>query len=169
MGALATLVNGNAFDFSSIKISLSADPVSIDFEKVIAITYEHELRPEELRGQGPRPLYDTTGTYSTSASMTMYLGDWHIFRRLLVAQATQPGGYMQKRFLISVSYAEHGEETITDTLRGCRVTKVGKAYRRSNDPLMVDIALYVAGVIENGDEPVIQGFGGLIGSLAAGL
>lgn len=167
MADLATLVNGNAFDYSSIKITM-ADPVPIEFERVVAINYEHSLDPDELRGQGPKPLADTTGTYTTRASMSMYLGDWYIFRKLLTAMVTQSGGFMQKRFQVIVSYAEAGEQAVTDTLRGCRVIKTSKAYRRSNDALMVDIDLYVAEILEDGDEAVSQGFDNLIANLATG-
>lgn len=167
MAELATMINGNAFDYSSIKITL-ADPAPIEFERITSISYEHSLDPDELRGQGPKPLADTTGTYTTRASMSMYLGDWHTFRKMLMALVTQRGGWMQKRFQVVVSYAESGEQSVTDTLRGCRVIRASKAYRRGNDALMVDVDLYVAEILEDGDEAVSQGFDDLIANLATG-
>ncbi len=167
MGALSTLINGHAFDFSSIKLSFSATPVSVEIE-ALAINYQHALEPEELRGQGPMPLYDTTGIYSSSASLEMYLSEWRALRKNLAA-APGAGGYMQKRFDITVNYAESGETAVEDTLRGCRVIRAGKAYRRSTEPLTVSIDLYVRQVLEDGVSAVEAGFGELISGLTGGL
>lgn len=163
MAALGAMVNGNAFDFSSITLSVTAG-ASLEVEAV-GITYQHALEPEELRGHGPQALYDTTGTYKASGSLELYLSEWRILRARL-ALVPGSGGYMQKRFDVIVAYGEAGEMTVTDTLRGCRVIRASKAYRRSNEPLMVSIDLYVREVLEDGVAPV--SVGGL-GELAAGL
>lgn len=164
---MLTEVNGNVYSFQSAKLELG-DPPQV-FERVSAIAYDHSLDPEELRGAGAKPLDDTTGVYKTRASLSLYLADWRVLRRML-SEMPGPGGFMQKRFTITVSYADTGEpEIMTDTLRGVRVRHVSRAYRTGGaGALMVDLELYVREILEDGLAAVSQGFEDLIAGLAAG-
>jgi len=143
-GGQLTQVNGNAYSFQSLKVEVDSQL----FERVVSISYDHSLEPEELRGVGPKAIDVTTGVYKTSGELSMYLGDWKDFRAML-AGAAGPGGYMQKVFDVSVTYAEEGESTMTDVLRGCRVKQVGRTYRSGNSALMVDVKLYVKEILED--------------------
>lgn len=165
-GGQLTQVNGNYYSFQSIKIEVDGQL----FERCVGVSYEHSLDPEELRGVGPKPIDVSTGVYKASGELSMYLGDWRDFRSML---ADMPGletaGYMQKVFNVTVSYADDGEEIMTDVLRTCRVRSVGRAYRSGNQPLTVDVKLYVMEILEESLEAVsFQGFDDLIANLATG-
>lgn len=154
---LNTLVNGHAYDFSSIKLTSSIIGAPPLIERFTSINYEHSVDVGELRGRGSKVLATTRGEYSANGSMTLYLEDWQLLRTGLIGVPVPPGGFMEKRFQIICAYAEIGSSIITDTLRGCRVIKVGKGYSRGNEPLMVDIDLHVMEVLEDAMPAIIDG------------
>lgn len=165
MGLLNTLVNGHAYDFTSIKL-MPMLPGAPLLERFVALNYEQSLEVGELRGRGSKVLGTTRGEYSANASMTIYAEDFSILQTALMTLPTAlPGpyglpGFMERRFMINVTYAEAPPSLpITDVLRGCRITRVGKAYSRGNEPLMVDIDLHVMEILLNNVPAVIDGTG----------
>ncbi len=155
---LNTLINGHAYDFSSIKLTTAVPGAPPLIERFTALNYEHSVSVGELRGRGSKVLATTRGEYNANASMTLYLEDWQLMRSGLFAMPFPPGGgFMEKRFQIVAAYAEFGSSIVTDVLRGGRVIKVGKGYSRGTDPLMVDIDLHVMEVLEDAQPAVIDG------------
>lgn len=148
-----TQVNGHVFDFSSIKLLPDVGVLPFELQRFVSIDYEHSLEVGELRGEGPRPLGDGDGEYRTRASLTMYLSEWRELRTKLAA-LPGPGGWMQKKFNVRVQYAEEGETAVEDELRGCRVVRASKAYRRGSEPLLVALDLFVTEIIEGGARAV---------------
>ena len=156
-GLLQTLVNGHAYDFSSIKLTSLVPGAPPLLERFVSISYEHSLTPGKLRGRGSKVLARTRGEYDASGAITIYLEDWQLLRGGLMTIPLPPGGFMEKSFLINVFYAEVGCLPVEDVLRGCRVTNVSKAYQRGTDPLMVDLTLDILEVIEGGSPAVVDG------------
>jgi len=162
------IINGHVFDFSSIDIALD-DGQPFSMPGIFEISYEHSLTPGEIRHVGPLVQDESVGTYATRASISMALRDWRVFRSKLAQIKTGAGsgpGFMQKRFNVVVSYAEDDEVPMTDMLVKCRVMRVGRAYRRSNEALAVNVELYVRRIVEDGVEAVASG--NLISDLAMG-
>lgn len=159
MSLLNTLINGHCFDFSSIKLT-SLVPTTPLLERFTAISYETSNEPGELRGRGSKVLGTTRGELSSNASMTIYTEDFELLKAGLMTLPTPlGGGFMEKRFLLTVAYAELGAPVITDTLRGVRIIRVGKNYQRGNEPLMVDLGLHVMEILYGGVPAVIDGSG----------
>lgn len=162
MGLLNTLINGNMYDFTSIKLlpSVLAAPI---LERFTAISYELALEPGEVRGRGSKVYGTTRGQFSASGSMTVYAEDFEILKGGLMAQATpKAAGFMEKRFLLNVGYAELPPAApILDILRGCRITRVSKPYQQGNEPLKVDLDLHIMDVWLNGVPAVIDGSGAI--------
>lgn len=156
MGIQNTLVNGHAYDFSSIKCVSTIGTAPL-IERFTKIDYEHSVDVGELRGRGSKVLATTRGEYSATGSMTVYLEDWQLMKLGLAALPLPPGGWMEKRFQLIVSYAEIGSSVVTDVLRGCRVIKAGKSYSRGNEPLMVDLDLHIMEILEDALPAVIDG------------
>lgn len=151
--ALAQLINGVGFDFSSIKITL-ATPVPTFITRIASISYEHSLTPGVLRGTSSHKLARSRGTYEASGSMSIYLDEWRIMRRALVAAPPASGGFMEKPFQIVCSMAEALSPPSTDKLTGCRITRVGRQYQQGGEFLMIDIDFDVMKLVEGGDAAV---------------
>lgn len=162
MSILNYLVNGNPYDFSSIKAVTSIPGAPPLLERFTSINYEHSLTPGELRGRSAKAYGTTRGEYAANGNLTIYLEDWKIMQAGLMAVPTPPGGFMEKRFQISVSYAEIGSAIVTDILRACRVVKAGKAYSRGTEALFVTLDLHIMEVLENGLPAVIDPGGQLL-------
>lgn len=154
---LNTLINGHAFDFSSIKLTSSIVGAPPLIERFVSIDYEHSLTPGELRGRGSKVLGTTRGEYSANGSISIYLEDWQLLKSGLLAMPLPPGGYMEKRFQLIVAYGEIGSLPVADVLRGCRVVKTTHSRKRGNEALMVDIDLHIMEVIENASPAVLDG------------
>jgi hypothetical protein len=158
MSILQTLINGEAYSFSSIKLTstvLGAPPL---LERVRAVNYKHSLTPGELRGMSPKVLGTTKGEYAADGSLELYLEDWKLFRTGLFAMPTLPlvAGFMQKKFMVTVAYASEGCVPTIDVLRGCRIIEVSKAYSRGTDALFVQLSLHIMEVVEDGVPAVLH-------------
>lgn len=158
MGILGTLINGNMYDFSSLKVTtnvLGAPPL---IERFTSLTYEHSMSVGKFRGRGSKVLGTTRGEYDASGSIVMYIEDWLQFQAGLTAQsAAGGGGWMMTRFMINVAYAEVGSAIVNDVLRGCRITKTSKSLARGTDPIMVTLDLDIMEIIENAQPAVVDG------------
>jgi len=160
MGILSTLINGNAYDFSSIKLTSTVPGAPPLLERFTALNYTHQMSVGELRGRGSKVLGTTRGEYSANADMTVYLTDWELLKiGLMSLSPAGGGGFMMARFMLNVAFAEIGELPIINTLRGCRVISVGKSFSRGNEPLMVNVGMHVMEILEGGVPAVIDGSG----------
>lgn len=138
------LINGHRYDFSSIEASVGPRILT----RFSSINYEHGVDEGVLRGTSPMPLGGTRGQYTASGSMTIYLEEWELLTSALLAMPS-PGGFMEKRFLITVTYAEASGPPIVDTLEGVRITRARRGHSVGGDPLSVDCDLSIMRIIEN--------------------
>ncbi len=139
------LINGHAYSYSSIELDLGTVGI---ITGITEVNYSHELDPGEVRGLRPEALGTTRGTYSAEGSLTFLFAEW---KRLLDVFGD---GYLEKRFTITVTYAEEGSPTVTDRLFGCRLKKPEKGYSEGNDALTVSCDIHVMRIEENGKTPL---------------
>jgi len=151
-------VNGHCYDFTVINAVAAGalGPLPLISGGITAVNYETSLDPGELRGRGPKVRGTTRGEFSVTASISMYCEDFEPFKASLMLLPTPlRGGFMEKRWILNVSYGDPGQLIINDTLRGVRITRVGKSYQRGNEPLMVDLDLHVMDIDYNGVPSVL--------------
>ena len=154
------IINGNAYDFSSITITIA----NIPYQGVTEISYNESLEPGELRGTGAYMRARTRGEYKAESSFSMGKAD---FEPLLQAlRKTPTGGYAEKPFLITVVYAEAGSPTITDMIEGCRITKIEDSHGGKSDALVVKVDLNVFRICRNGSYMVAENVAAAAGLVA---
>jgi len=146
------LINGHVYDFSSIELVFGP---ALIISRVQSINYEHGVDQGVLRGTSPHMLGSTRGQYDANASLTMYLEDWALAKAALMVMPT-PGGFMEKRFPILVTYAELTRKPIVDTLTGARVIRVRRGNSVGPDPVSVDLDLHVMRILEDGIPAVLS-------------
>jgi len=59
-------------------------------------------------------------------------------------------GFMEVPFQITVSYSEANLPAVTDTLVGCRITKVEMSGSEGSDPLVFKLSLSIIDLLYNG-------------------
>lgn len=138
------LINGVRHSYASIELDVNGKK----FYGHREISYSQDLEPGEVRGAHAQLLGRTRGDLKAEGSLTTYLGEW---KKLLSALGN---GYMEKSFDITVSYAEDGQPTVTDKLRGCRIKKVEESHSQGTDGLTVKIDLHIMWIEYDGKKPL---------------
>lgn len=146
------LINGHAWDFSSLQVTVSTNAAPVIITRFHSLNYEHSLTPGILRGTSAHKLARTRGQYESSGSMSIYKEEYDI---LLAALATSPlpnpaAGYMEKPFTFVVSYGEFATVPSTDRIVGCRITRDSSQNQQGGDPLMVDLDFDIMKLYRNG-------------------
>ena len=118
-------INGNYFDWKSIEIQLQPSGVALG---VTEINYNDERGIEARYGKGAIPRGFGRKNYKASGSMTLDKDEAETLRKGL-------GGsfYSDKPFPIIVSYANDDQDTVTDTLPDCMITKVDTSGKQDDD------------------------------------
>ncbi len=138
------LINGFAYSWASCKFKIDgADAIYIK-----EISYTHTVERAKMRGAGMRPLGETRGEYEAEGSVTLTREGWDQLRAKL------GNGYMEKRFSISTSYAEEGQQTVTDELLDCKINSVENSPSQGTDGLEVSLELSVMSIREGGLNPL---------------
>lgn len=117
-------INGNLYDWESVEISLP-NGVAVGIQE---ISYSDERPIEPVYGKGAVPRGYGRKNYKASGSLTL---DKDEFERLRSAQ----GGtvYNKTPFSISAAYANDDQDTVTDTLPDCMVTKADTSAKQEDD------------------------------------
>jgi hypothetical protein len=112
------LIDGHAHDFSSVEIAVSTDEGAPRiFNGISEVTYNQSLEPGVVRGTSSQPLAFTKGVLAPGeGSLVMPKEDAQDLRDTL------GDGYMEVQFSITISYGALNRPTITDILRGVRIT-----------------------------------------------
>ncbi len=138
------VINGNAFSWASVAFRFDGG----EGIYVKEISYSHSVEREKIRGAGMRPLGMTRGEYDAEGSMTL---NEEGYRALITKFGP---GFMEKRFSISVSYAEIGQPTVTDELLDCRIASVEHNPSQGSEGLEVSIELSIMSIRESGINPL---------------
>lgn len=135
-------INGHRYSFSSITFGAAGQPT----RGVSSIDYGDELTPGKMRGTGPNVIGRTRGEYDADCEVEMYELEWENLKARLGNPFV---GFGETAFPIVVMYADKFQPTITDTLEGCRVTKVRKSPSEGSDPVKVKISIDVNRILHN--------------------
>lgn len=138
------LVNGHRYSFASIEATINGK-VYVGFK---AISYDAANEPGVFRGTASQDLGTTRGKFNVKGSITMGREE---FDNLIAGLGD---GFMQKRFPITVGYADEGSPVKTDSLSSVRITNVGNDHSEGNEALMVKLDLYIGMVKYGGVLPV---------------
>lgn len=133
------LINGVVYDHSSIEINIKG----VRFLQCTEIEYSDTLEPGKLRGAAAKVLATTRGEYSAEGSFSLSKQDG----QQLISDLGQ--GFKAKSFPVTLNYAEAGMDFITDTLRGCRITKV-EASSSGTDATMLKFSIHIMNILWNG-------------------
>lgn len=133
------VINGLVYDHSSIEININGARYLV----VSEISYSQTLEPGKQRGAAAKVLGRTRGEYDAEGSVKMSKDDGLQLIKALGA------GFMTKSFPIVCSYAEAGQEPITDTLEGCRITKTEDS-SSGTDALETTFSLHIMNLRLNG-------------------
>lgn len=149
-------INGNMYDWESVEIQLP-NGVAVGMTE---INYSDERGIEARYGKGSIPRGYGRKNYKASGSGTL---DKDEFERLRVGL----GGsvYTKTPFVIIVSYANHDQDTVTDTLRDVMVTKADTSGKQDEDNVgAVKLDFGLLSPIEwNGDAAYKEGRDGAAG------
>lgn len=139
------LILGHRHSWSSIEIGIG--PSGNVVRGVSSIDYGDGLTPGKMRGTGPNVVGRTRGEYDGDAELEMYRLEWENLK----SQLGQNGvGFGEASFSITVQYAESGQPVVTDTLEGCRITKVRTGGAEGSDPTKVKLSIDLMRILHNG-------------------
>lgn len=143
------MINGKVYDWESITVGL---PYGVAIA-ISGIDYDDELAGELAYGKGVAPVGYGNGNYTASAKITLLRDE---FNKLLDYTRSQGSAlYRLPLFPITVSYANDGERTRTDEIRGCKFTKASHKGAQGDTKLEVELELLVTGkVIRDGVSPI---------------
>lgn len=134
------LVNGKAYDWATIEISMLGVSVVVG---ATAITYNDEEEMEDLYGQGKYPVSRSTGNYVATGSITLYM------KELERLQAIAPNARIQEipEFDIVVSYIMPNASEITShRLQSCRFKMNGREVAQNDKGISKEIELQIAAI-----------------------
>lgn len=147
------VINGVVFDHSSIEINVNGARYVV----VSEISYSNSLEPGKQRGAAAKVLGRTRGEYDAEGSIKMSKDDGATLMKAL------GNGYMTKSFPVVCNYSEVGQDIQTDTLQGCRITKVENT-SSGTDALETTFSLHIMNLLLNGLDAT-----GELGNLGQGI
>ncbi|KEQ23427.1 hypothetical protein [Paenibacillus tyrfis] len=143
------MINGKLYDWESITVGLPYGTAIA----ISGIDYDDELAGELAYGKGAAPVGYGNGNYTASAKITLLRDE---FNKLLdFARSQGQALYRLPLFPITVSYANDGERTRTDEIRGCKFTKAAHKGAQGDTKLEVELEILVTGkIIRDGVSPI---------------
>ncbi len=142
----ATQINGNRYSFTSLSVSTSFGDLPKGVFK--GISYDVSQDPGKVQGNQVTMVGRTAGYGDASGSFEMLVSELDDFFAAITGNGLVP--IMVAEFDITVSYSENDVDVRTDTLRGCRITKIGSANQQGNDATTKTCELSIMRVKLNG-------------------
>ncbi len=149
--AQQTLINGNRYSFTSISADWNiVGGGSGEFPRGIfkSINYDASQDPGIVQGNSIAPVGRTTGFGTGTGSFESLISELDDF----LAQITNGGQFpiMNVDWNLTISYSVNDIDVRTDTLLGCRITKVGQANSQGNDATMSSCDISIMKMFRNG-------------------
>ena len=138
-------VNGRRYAWESLTIQ-APHGIMVDVD---SIDYEDERKVNRTYGRGSRTQGWSRGNYSGKGSLSMLREE---YERLV---ASIPGGkYGNQTFPITVSYADEGAPTVTDTLEDCVFINWKTGGKQDDGDIKVTMDFEILGdILDNGRTP----------------
>ena len=137
-------INGYAYSFASVELNFDGSII----RGVKDINYTMGMERGEQRGTDSRKQARTRGDASPSGDVTMFRKD---FDEVIDKFGE---GYLHRVFTVTVTYAEDGSPTRTDTLEGCMFEEIGHSNSQGTDPTEVALTLNIMNIKINGKDPL---------------
>lgn len=132
-------VNGLKYDWESMSVTGPHGEIA----GITEIKYEDGQSVTGRYGKGSIPRGYGRGNYEASGSMVLDRDEWEKLKKELTANGG--GIYDHEPFPIVVSYANNDMETITDTLKKCKIAKFSGAGGSQGDdnvsPITCDLTI----------------------------
>lgn len=152
-------INGRRYAWESITIQLPHG-IMVDVD---SIDYEDERKVNRTYGRGSRAQGWSRGNASAKGTLSMLREEYE-----LLAAAMPNGKYGGDPFPITVSYADEGRDTVTDTLEDCVFANWKTGGKQDDGDLKVTMDFEILGdILDNGRRPFPEqgaGAGGAVGA-----
>ena len=141
------LVNGFAYSWASVEFKFAGSPIIT----IQSIDYKISNEAKQLYGTNPNPLATTRGKITNSAKCKILLAEGQaLISALGQADPTGNNAYGDIFFDTNVTYAEAGNNVISDTLRYCRIYSFDQASAEGPEAIMVEFELNPLVILRNG-------------------
>lgn len=137
-----TLINGKAYDWSSVDISL----LGLDLEPT-EISYDDEFEKELINGKKGRIRGYGTGNAKNTVKLTMLREDYNALCKHI--KSKRKAFYTFTIPKIVVSYADEGAETVTDVLTNVTFSKRSFKAASGDKSMSVSLEGFAAGGIKS--------------------
>lgn len=146
-------LNGIAPSWADVEIPIAiSGGETVQTSDILAINHSNSIEIGVVRGPGGKKRKRTRGQGTPEAGMTMTIEGWRLYRRALVAKATELGypdpdsleGYSLVSSNILIQHTPPGESAIyTTTLEGVRVIGVSESHAEGTDAAQTELTLDV--------------------------
>ena len=137
------LVRGRAYSFVSAELGLAG----LSMRGYKSFNYKDALKPGLAKGTAPMNLGWTQGDYTAEASIELYRREYDVFIATVINYGRQLGlvnvGFGEIPFPWSITYADMGQPTVTDSLPSVRITSGDSSNSQGADPLTIKVDLEV--------------------------
>lgn len=140
------LINGKCYDWSSVSIGLTG----MDSIELQEISYDDEQELDPVYGKGGKIRGYGTGNQKNSVKLSMQREDFDEMIRVMKKQGVK---HFYKCIIpkITVSYADEGAQTVTDTLTNVIFSKRSLKAAQGDKSMKVDLdGIAVGGIKING-------------------
>lgn len=144
--AVTQLINGKVYDWSSITVAASG----MENMEVQEISYDDEQESEAIYGKGGRIRGYGTGNQKNSVKLSMLREDFNEMCRIIKSKGYK-NFYKYVIPKITVSYADEGAATCTDTLNKVVISKRSFKAAQGDKSMKVDLdGMAMGGIKING-------------------
>lgn len=145
--ARTQLVNGKAYDWSSVDIGISG----MDSIEPLEISYDDEQEVEPVYGKGGKPIGYGTGNQKNSVKISVLREDFDTICKY--CKKKKIPFYSLIIPIITVNYADPGKPISTDTLKGVKFSKRSFKAANGDKSMKVDLdGIAYKGIKTNGIE-----------------
>lgn len=138
-------INGRRYAWEDITINLPHG-IAVDIEE---ISYEDERKVSRTYGRGSRAQGYSRGNYTAKGSLTMLREEYE-----RMAAQMEGGKYNGDPFPITVSYANDGEDTVTDTLEDCVFANWKTGGKQDDEKVTIQMDFEILGdILDSGRRP----------------
>ena len=113
------LINGYEPSFASIAATLAGSGLLVPLPGIKSISYKDSLTSSKVYGNSPFPQGRTRGQLAPAGSIEFYRRQWGAVQLALSGNGLW--GISERSWVITITYAETGFQTIMDVLEGVRI------------------------------------------------
>jgi len=152
--AKQTAVNGVRYSFTDLTLEATTAPnfggvdVRVPKGVVQSINYDAQIDSALVQGNSILPVGSTNGMGTSSGSMELLVSEMDDFFSLITGGGAFP--ITAVFFDLRIAYSVNGTDVRVDSLRGCRITKIGSSNQKGSDATVKSCDLQIKQVYING-------------------